>query len=216
MLETGGTYCFPEAGVPLFSQKRIAAGSTAGFVLVDSMLNPISFNAEAVQILGYRNGENRVAELSMAEVTALLASKIHSVLAVDSSLGRTPFVTEFMSGRRRYVCRTFCVNSGATALSKMQVALFLERAPSKLIPLPEIARQFRLTQREVEVLGHLMQALSSKDIANRMGVSPSTVKAFLRTMMIKMGVNSRSAIVGKALMSAPLRTHAEIPTGAAF
>src|SRR2546423_9729604 len=103
VLETGGTYCFPEAGVPLFSQKRIAAGSTAGFVLVDSMLNPISFNAEAVQILGYRNGENRVAGLSLGGGTPLTASKIHSFLAVDGSFERTPFVKEFLFGRRRYL-----------------------------------------------------------------------------------------------------------------
>jgi DNA-binding CsgD family transcriptional regulator len=31
-----------------------------------------------------------------------------------------------------------------------------------------------------------------------MAISPNTVKAFLRMIMVKMGVSTRSAIVGKA------------------
>ena len=142
-----------------------------------------------------------------------MAMKIRGVLAAEGTCGKSAFLAEFVSGRRRYVCRTFCVNSGATRPSETHMALVLERAPSKLIPLGEISRQYRLTQREVEVLGHLMQAASTKEIANRMGVSPSTVKAFLRTMMIKMGASSRSAIVGKVLMSvAPPRRAGTPPT----
>ena len=49
----------------------------------------------------------------------------------------------------------------------------------------------------------MMQGLSSKEIATRMNVSPNTVKAFLRVVMIKMGVSSRSAIVGKVMMTRP-------------
>jgi len=45
--------------------------------------------------------------------------------------------------------------------------------------------------------------MSSKVIANRMNLSPSTVKAFLRLIMIKTGASSRSAMVGKILMTQP-------------
>ena len=50
---------------------------------------------------------------------------------------------------------------------------------------------------------YLLQGLSSKEIANRMNVSPNTVKAFLRLIMIKTGVSSRSAVVGKIMMTQP-------------
>jgi DNA-binding CsgD family transcriptional regulator len=43
----------------------------------------------------------------------------------------------------------------------------------------------------------LLQGLTSKEIAQRMGISPNTVKAFLRLVMVKMGVSTRSGIVGK-------------------
>jgi DNA-binding CsgD family transcriptional regulator len=36
-----------------------------------------------------------------------------------------------------------------------------------------------------------------------MNLSPSTVKAFLRLIMIKTGASSRSAMVGKILMTQP-------------
>jgi len=41
----------------------------------------------------------------------------------------------------------------------------------------------------------------SKEIAERMKISPSTVKAFLRLVMVKMSVSTRSGIVGKVLGS---------------
>ena len=44
-----------------------------------------------------------------------------------------------------------------------------------------------------------MLGLSSKEIASRMSISPNTVKAFLRVIMVKMGVTSRSGVVGKIL-----------------
>jgi len=43
----------------------------------------------------------------------------------------------------------------------------------------------------------LLQGLTSKEIANRMGISPNTVKAFLRLVMVKMKVSTRSGIAGK-------------------
>jgi DNA-binding CsgD family transcriptional regulator len=58
---------------------------------------------------------------------------------------------------------------------------------------------FRLTPRERETLEFLMQGMTSKEIANQMGVSPHTVKAFLRLVMSKMQVSTRSGIIGKLI-----------------
>ena len=59
------------------------------------------------------------------------------------------------------------------------------------------------TRREQEVLEYLLQGLTSKAIANRMNISPNTVKAFLRMIMMKTAVSSRSAMVGKIIMAQP-------------
>ena len=204
--KVSGTYLASEPGRSLSTGAKLENGSAAGFVLVDAGWKPLSFNAEGVRILTYPTGKSELASLSLAELTSLLSEKIRSGLLGNGSSGLRASVVEFVSGRRRYVCKTFFVSSSKRLPSQAHRALVLERAPSKMVPLMEIAQQFRLTPREGEVLGHLVQGTSSRDIAERMRVSPSTVKAFLRTMMIKMGVCSRSAAVGKALMSVPLRS----------
>ena len=60
-----------------------------------------------------------------------------------------------------------------------------------------IAAQFKLTEREQETVGFLIEGLTSKEIATHMNISPNTVKAFIRLVMIKMGVTTRSGIIGK-------------------
>ena len=83
-------------------------------------------------------------------------------------------------------------------------AVMLERdAASSFSALTEISQEFDLTQRERETVEFLMQGLTSKEIATRMNISPNTVKAFLRLVMVKMKVSTRSGIAGKITASRP-------------
>jgi len=163
---------------------------------MDSALNPISFNVEATQILSY---PDKFANLTRAD--ARLPGNFCSSLISRQSASTSPFVTEFRSGRRRYFCRAFLVDSQAKNPAHPSIAVLLERGPSGLVSLSQVSEQFNLTQREREVLEYLLQGLSSKEIANRMNISSNTVKAFLRLIMIKTGVSSRSAIVEKIMMT---------------
>ena len=61
----------------------------------------------------------------------------------------------------------------------------------------EISKRFGLTAREQETVQFLVEGLTSKEIAQRMKISPNTVKAFIRLVMVKMGVSTRSGIIGK-------------------
>ncbi len=185
-----------EANESLSRREVPPVGSAAGFLLMDSSLNPISFNAEAIQILGY---PDKLANLRRTEV--FLGEKIHSTLLSGRPLGDARFVTELRSGRRHYYCRAFVVDAQGKDPSHPSIAVLLERGPFGLIPLLQVSEQFKLTQREGEVLEYLLQGLNSKAIANRMNISPNTVKAFMRMIMIKIGVTSRSAIVGKIIMT---------------
>jgi len=165
---------------------------------MDSALNLISSNVEATQILGY---PDQLTSLRCTDVS--LKGKICSSLMIRQPSGKSPFVTEFRSGRRSYFCRAFLVDSQANDPAHPSIAVLLERGPSGLVPLSQVSQQFNLTQREREVLEYLLQGLSSKEIANRMNISSNTVKAFLRLIMIKTGVSSRSAIVEKIMMTQP-------------
>lgn len=169
--------------------------SAAGFLLVDSSLSLIWYNAEAIEILSY---PDELANLTHCD--ALLGAKIRSSLVRPEARGESPFVNEFRSGRRLYSCRAFFVNSHLNHSSGSCVAVLLERAPSRLALLSQVSTQFNLTQRELEALHYLLEGLTSKAIANRMSISPNTVKAFIRAIMIKMRVSSRSAIVTKIIL----------------
>jgi len=170
--------------------------SGVGFLLLDSSLNPVSFNAEAIQILGYPDTPETVGSRDLR-----LARMIRATLLNRQRSGEPPFVSEFRSGRRHYFCRTFRLDSDAQGMLLPSTAVLLERGPSRFVSLSKVSRRFKLTQREQEVLEYLMKGLESKAIANRMSISPNTVKAFLRLIMIKIGVSSRSAAVVKIVMS---------------
>jgi DNA-binding CsgD family transcriptional regulator len=59
-----------------------------------------------------------------------------------------------------------------------------------------------LTPREQETVRLLANGFTNKEIAARMGVSVNTVKAFLRSVMLKLGVTTRAGIVGRLGRSA--------------
>jgi DNA-binding CsgD family transcriptional regulator len=166
---------------------------------MDASLSPISFNADALQILSYPE-----ILVNGRRPDIFLAGKIRSSLISQQLSDESPFVTEFRSGKRLYLCRAFVVDSRAKGPFLPSTALLLERDPSGLIVLSKVSEQFHLTPREREVLEHLVLGLSSKEIANRMNLSPNTVKTFLRLIMVKMGVCSRTAIVARITMNKPL------------
>jgi len=61
----------------------------------------------------------------------------------------------------------------------------------------KFCQNYHLSQREGETVRFLIEGLTNKEIAARMGISPDTVKVFLRLAMMKMGVSSRTGIMSK-------------------
>lgn len=55
-----------------------------------------------------------------------------------------------------------------------------------------------LTAKELEVLGHLQELLTTEEIAEKMFVSVNTVRTHIRSILRKLGVNRRNAAVRKA------------------
>lgn len=170
--------------------------AAAGFLLLDASVSPIWFNAEAVQILSYPE-----QAINARYRDILIAGKIRSSLIIEQGSRESRFVTEFRSGERRYLCRTFAADSHIKSPLRPTVALLFEREPGGLMAMSRVSEQFHLTPREREALEHLVQGMSSKEIANRMNVSPNTVKTFLRLIMVKMGVSSRTAVVARITMT---------------
>jgi DNA-binding CsgD family transcriptional regulator len=171
----------------------VANISSEGFLLLDSSMNPIFVNPIAAQILVYPQKPETQRNLDK-----YLASRIRLTLFSEQPSNGSPLVPKFQSGRRAYLCRSFRVSGMANGDSQAALAVLLERASSKPASLAQVSERFHLTTREQEVAQFLLQGLTSKEIGTRMQISPNTVKAFLRLIMVKMGVSTRSGIVGKA------------------
>jgi DNA-binding NarL/FixJ family response regulator len=187
-------------------QKDAAATSISpeGFLLLDSSMNPIFVNPVATQILIYPEKPEAHKNLS-----SYLASRIRSTLFSQQASTGPALVPRFQSGRRTYWCRSLEVNSMANGHSQVCLAVLFGRASeARSASLAQLSERFHLTTREQEVAQFLFEGLTSKEIGLRMQISPNTVKAFLRLIMVKMGVSSRSGIVGKAftIAAAPSRS----------
>ena len=170
--------------------------SEAGFLLLDSSLVPMYVNWHAVQILCYP----QMPKSSQTAVTAL--KKPLRALLQDHlpDLGHPSFV-EFLSGRRRYLLKAFCLDSFMKGRWRPAYAVFMERGHHPMLDLANIQNEYGLTNREIQTLRFLLGGLTSKEIASRMNISANTVKAFLRQIMLKMGVTTRAGIIGKFVSS---------------
>ena len=174
------------------------ARSSEGFLLLNSVLSPIFLNQAATEILCY---PQKIETLRNPET--YLARLVRTSLVLGE-LSRVPkLVSEFHSGRRLYRCRTYRVNPVAQGDSQCSLAVILERGSNGTFSIVQVSERYSLTTRESEVLQYLLNGLTTKQIASGMEISPNTVKAFLRMIMVKMGVSTRSGVVGKAFTGNP-------------
>jgi len=169
--------------------------SAPGFLLLDGSLHPLAYNTEATLILCFPTKPEQIKQMHV-----FLADKVRSSL-LSRNNGEAQFVRDYKSGRRLYLCRAFRLDVCERGTLGASVAVLLERHYASEDTLKQLSQQFDLTGRELETVGLLMEGLTSKEIANRMQISPNTVKAFLRLVMLKMSVSTRSGIVGKIVES---------------
>jgi len=175
-------------------QAHISLESPAGLLILDSGNRPVYANAEAIRLLAHPEDPEKVKSSAN-----YLTERIRSVVLNGESATGLPAVRDLVCGRRRYLCRFFVLESDSKSPAALAVAILMERAHQAPFLVSSMAEQFHLTCREEESVKLLFEGLTSKEIAMRMRISPNTVKAFLRLVMVKMGVSTRSAILGKIL-----------------
>jgi DNA-binding CsgD family transcriptional regulator len=168
----------------------------AGLLLVDSKLKLLHFNSEAVKILAYPTTPERIKRLDV-----FLSDRVKSGLIAERTAESPTFAKEFKSGNRRYNCRTFTLEPQEAEAFRQATVLLLERNPFRVSALSQASQNFGFTPRENQTVELLLQGLTGKEIASRLDISPNTVKTFLRLVMVKMGVTTRSGIVGKIFTS---------------
>src|SRR5213083_1368002 len=171
----------------------------AGFLILDASLRPIYASEEALAILAYPEvpSKNKGFDNSLqSRIRSLVPSNGH-----HNGFSPSKFLNEVTSGKRLYQLRAFSMKSSLGIARGPAVALLLERNHRGALNLESVARKFRLTPREKETVDLLLQDLSTKQIAGRMNISPNTAKAFLRSVMIKVGAENRTGIIGRILQA---------------
>ena len=158
-----------------------------GVVLIDENSHALYCNPVARDILRYPNAAS-------GSVENLLRQKDLQRLVTNS-----PGVMTLRSGRRRYYCRAFKLSSPGQPKTSAVTALIIERAHRLAVSRQHLVASYRLTPRECEVTELLTLGFSNKEIADRLGVTPNTVKMFLKLVMSKMRVSSRAGVIGKLL-----------------
>jgi DNA-binding CsgD family transcriptional regulator len=166
-----------------------------GFLVADASLKPLFANQEAIVILTYPGPRQSLPDAFHKRVRPCLLRAQSSA----TDLNRANPIAKFKSGRRTYFCRAFNLDSDGKGPGGAAILVVLERGISGSLALSQISQQFGLTQREQEAVALVLQGLGSREMAEHMGISANTVKAFLRLVTIKMGVCGRSGIVTKIL-----------------
>jgi DNA-binding CsgD family transcriptional regulator len=176
------------------------AGMEIGMVLLDLSFRPLAFDQGAAAI--FRDEHHRGG---LAAPPLALPKELLDVIRKSKPSEHSPAKTRFRLGTREYNCRTFFLQSASLSAQGPILAVQLERDISVLDALSEAGSEYRLTEREHEVLKQIAAGLTSKEVAERMNISPNTVKVFLRMIMMKMGVSTRSGVIAKLLEHADAR-----------
>ena len=112
-----------------------------------------------------------------------------SAVASDLLLRET-----FLSERRCYVLQAFLLEGASP-----QIAVLLERINPTRFNVGRARRLFDFSPREMEIISSLLLAMTDKEIAAALGLSPETVRGYMKTIRTKLGVSTRSAIITRLL-----------------
>jgi DNA-binding CsgD family transcriptional regulator len=172
-----------------------------GLIMVDASARVVGSNAEGLQILTFPEHPRNIRNLHV-----WLTRKLRSSLVEKQS--PSGLAGKVQSARRTYLCRSFPLglpenHDNGLAHSGGLAIVMIERKSNESVTIAEISERFGLTAREQETVEFLREGFTSKEIAQRMKISPNTVKAFIRLVMVKMGVSTRSGIVGKIVCQKP-------------
>ena len=123
--------------------------ATTGFLLLDASLRPIFASEEALAILAFPGVPSKQG------FNNFIQSRIRALVSSNSNHnGFFPFkfVNEVASGKRRYQLRAFSMKSNLGIGRRPAIAVLLERNCDGELNLGSVARGFRLTRREREIV----------------------------------------------------------------
>lgn len=168
-----------------------------GIVITNLALEPIAVDSGALRILSGRDTGSPDANTRVR-----IPKEFLNFVRGSSSGSSTQKSMHVRIAGSDYNCRAYMMKRPENGIiAEPVVVVHLQRVWYPHNAVQRVASAYHLTDREQEALLGISMGLTSKELAKRMNISPNTVKTFLRTIMIKMGVTTRTAILSKLLES---------------
>jgi DNA-binding CsgD family transcriptional regulator len=155
-----------------------------------------------LQVLGFDEGASTILKESHqpepeSERLLQVPPEILDALRDRHASDLLPRRFRIQLGPSMYICRIHAARSCGNGFPGGVTVLHLMRELSMDDALTQFSAKYHLTTREQQTLRGVLSGLTSKEVAEQMSISPNTVKSFLRLVMGKMGVSSRTGIVAK-------------------
>ena len=173
----------------------------------------VFYNKEALQILSLSDFSQKKGSISLCGICSI-CSKWKGCLekgisnpseSDEGGDSEANFIEIIKSGLRLYTVRGL-VLSGHQQTKQEQETVFMfifERVSPGRLNLPQVARQWRLNNREQDMVRLLLEDKGNKEIAHTLGLSIDTVKGYMKLLMRKLGVASRTGIIACLLTKKP-------------
>lgn len=165
-------------------------------IIVDRHGLPVAATRAALTML------TGTAHPSAARAREALSVAARSLVLHDCGEGTIRFAAELTIGDHKVLAHTLPFEM---PVGTDLVAIVLSDPVTADAPALGNLAIYGLSHREREIVTLLVDGLTSKEIGARLGLSPNTVKAHLRLIMVKMEVSTRSGVVGKLVNRQPAR-----------
>ena len=176
--------------------KDVTKPADGGLVLLNAALKPVAFDRGAINILlGSQGQDDERSPLNIP-----IPKEIVDVIKTHNPFDLSSLRLHFLTSTGKYNLRAYRIEPQDGTLNEPLVVLHFERASTAERAVREVGAAYHLTEREQEALVGIISGLSSKQLAAQMKISPNTVKAYVRLIMVKMGVETRAGISAKLLL----------------
>ena len=161
-----------------------------GLILIDRSLRVLGCDSGATDLLN-SNG------LRQTDLASALPPAFLDYIRSSDAMELSSTIARLCIGTSDCTCRAYVLESHTDFSAQPVIAIYLENVPTVQNGVDEVATKYVLTAREKEILVGVSRGLRTKELAASLNISPNTVKAFLRLVMIKMRVSSKSDIITK-------------------
>ncbi len=168
----------------------------------------IFYNEEARRIiLAHEYNQLDEGKINLSEISSICATWCEQIdkeylekLDINHDLSKIPFYIGMMqSYRRKYAVKAVVLTKTTSKRQEKNYLFMLERFTPENLNLIKIIREYKLSNREQEILHLLIKGYSNKEIAYELNLSLNTIKTYMRLLMNKFNVTNRSSIIADLL-----------------